>query len=269
MFESWGWRTLAAGLLMLAAVSLNCPGARAQDSFKPAASQPAALGPTSFVSPRWRPEGVTRVGAAGSTSTDDSSLDLDDAGAGAPQTGSTMTVLTPGGKMRRAFKKAFLSPGGYLRTGISAAITQATEEDQPHKTTEDKFADGLSRFAIKTGTRYTRTVLGSGIFPVLFRQDPRYDRSEKKGFGARVLHAVSRVFVTRGDNGSLQPNYSRWAGSLSASALSNLWERSTPGRDRIGVDATFKRFGASFINDAWQLVIFNEFGPDIFRIFRR
>lgn len=249
-------RTLAAWLAASAAVLLCSHAALSQES---AAAAPTQTLKTSFA----------RLS--------DSFADADSA---PPQQSQSLTQtpsrpatpyvpLTPGGKMRRAFRKAFLSPEGYLRTGISAAITQAGERDQPHKSAGDEFADGLSRFAIKTGTRYTRTVLGSGVFPVLFRQDPRYDRSEKKNVGRRALHAVSRVFVTRGDDGRLQPNYSRWAGSLSSSALSNLWERSTPGRDRVGVDATFRRFGSSLIGDAWQLVLFSEFGPDIFRVFRR
>ena len=186
-----------------------------------------------------------------------------------PAAQQTYTPLTSGQKMRRAFKKAFISPEGYARTAISATITEWGEDDLPHKDTEDRVADGLSRFAIKFGTRATRTVFGSGIYPVLFKQDPRYERSEKKNIGARALHAVSRVFVTRGDNGKLQPNYSRWAGSLTSSALSNIWEQSTPGHDRIGVDATFRRFGTNFISDAWQTVVFSEFLPDIIRIFKR
>ena len=180
----------------------------------------------------------------------------------------TPVPLTSGEKMERAFRRAFLSPFGYARTALSAAITQAGEEDLPHKTTGDKVADGLSRFAIKFSSRATRTMLGSGVFPALFRQDPRYHPSGKKGFAARAFYAASRVVVTRGDDGSQQPNYSRIAGSLSASALSNLWERSTPGRDRVGADATFRRFRNSFVDDALINVI-REFWPDIRKILGR
>ncbi|HEX7174055.1 MAG TPA: hypothetical protein VF240_02055 [Pyrinomonadaceae bacterium] len=181
----------------------------------------------------------------------------------------TYTPLTPDGKMKRAFRRAFLSPEGYIRSAVAATLTEWGEDDLPHKTTEDRLADGLSRFAIKFSTRATRTLLGSGVYPVIFKQDPRYERSRSKNVGRRALHAASRVFVTRGDNGRLQPNYSRWAGSLSASALSNLWEQSTPGHDRIGADATFRRFGTSFITDAWQTAVFGEFLPDLIKIFKR
>ena len=171
--------------------------------------------------------------------------------------------------MKRALRSSFLNPGAYITTGIGAAITQASEEDQPQKSTGDRFADGLSRFAISFGTRTTRTLLGSGVYPSLFKQDPRYRPSDKKKFGARTAHAISRVFVTDGDNGKSQPNYSRLAGNLSAAALANIWERDTPGRDRTGTRPTLRRFGISVGVDAINFIIFQEFWPDIKRVFGR
>ncbi len=184
---------------------------------------------------------------------------------GAPQTSPTpYTPLTAEQKMRRAFKSAFLSPAGYGITLVSAIITEAGEDDLPHKDTDDRVADALSRFAIRFGRRATYNLLGNGVYAVAFKQDTRYERAPAgTGTGGRIAHAVSRVFVTRGDNGKLQPNYSRFAGQLSASALSNLWEQSTPGHDRIGTDATFKRFGKSFATGAIFNVL-NEFLGGIF-----
>ncbi|HEV2762064.1 MAG TPA: hypothetical protein VGV38_03635 [Pyrinomonadaceae bacterium] len=165
------------------------------------------------------------------------------------------TPLTSEQKMKRAFKSAFLSPAGYAWTAFNAAITEAGEDDLPHKDTEDRIADWGSRFAIQFGRRATRSLLGSGVYPVIFKQEPRYIKSNKKGFGARAVYAVSRVFVTRGDNGNSQFNISRVAGNISASALSNLWEQNTPGHDRIGTGPTFRRVATMFISDA----IFNVF----------
>jgi hypothetical protein len=179
---------------------------------------------------------------------------------------ATLTPLTSSQKMKRAFKSAFLSPRAFLLPGVSAIITEAGEDDLPHKDTDDRVADGLSRFAIKFGRRSTNVLLSNGVYASLFKQDPRYYRSESKSIAARAAYAASRVFVTRGDNGKYQPNYSRFAGQLSASALSNLWEQSTPGHDRIGTDATFRRFGSSFASGAILNVI-TEFLPDIKKIF--
>jgi hypothetical protein len=188
-----------------------------------------------------------------------------------PQGGSAAPVYTPlssGQKMRRAFKSAFLSPRPYAFAAFNAALTQRGEDGLPEKDFEDEFGDWASRFARNMANRTTKTLLASGVYPVIFKQDPRYERAPKKGFLRRTGHAVSRVFVTRGDNGNLQPNYSRFAGSLTASALQNLWERSTPGHDRIGTDATFRRFARSFPNDMLSNVV-REFLPDIIGIFRK
>jgi hypothetical protein len=178
---------------------------------------------------------------------------------GQQTTAATYTPLTSEQKMRRAAKAAFFTVETYALPLVSAIITEAGEDDLPHKDTDDRVADGLSRFAIHFGRRSTAVLLSNGVYASVFKQDPRYERADpSKGFGARALHAASRVFITRGDNGRHQPNYSRFAGQLSASALSNLWERSTPGHDRIGADATFRRFGSSFIT-GMALNIVREF----------
>jgi hypothetical protein len=177
--------------------------------------------------------------------------------------------LTGGEKIKRAFRGAFLSPAPYAASILSAGITQMGEDRLPHKDGGDEVADWGSRAARSFATRTTSRIFTSGFYAAAFKQDPRYERSQSKSVGRRVLHAVSRVFVTRGDNGKLQPFYSRFAGSMTASALANIWEHSTPGHDRVGADATFKRFGRSFSSGALSNIIFRELGPDIIGIFRR
>lgn len=180
-----------------------------------------------------------------------------------------LTPLTGGEKMNRAFKSAFLNPAPYLTTGVSAAITEATEDDLPHKDTEDRVADFGSRWAIRFTTRTTQTLLGSGVFPILFKQDPRYYPSGKKNVFKRALYAASRVFVIKDDDGNLEPNYSRWAGAFASSGIANIYEQSTPGRDRIGADATLRRFGSSFTSGMINNIVFREFLPDLVRIIKR
>jgi hypothetical protein len=217
--------------------------------------------PAIFVAPRERTNGATRPFAFDARAVSSARFFDNHALSGGqqPDPAATYTPLTSDQKMRRAFKGAFLTPEAYAVPFLSAVITQLGEDDLPHKDTEDRVADGLSRFAIHFGRRSTAVLLSNGVYASVFKQDPRYERADKsKGFAARAAHAASRVFVTRGDNGKHQPNYSRFAGQLSASALSNLWERSTPGHDRIGVDATFRRFGTSFITGA-VLNIVREF----------
>lgn len=177
--------------------------------------------------------------------------------------------LSAGEKMKYGFRSAFLSPQGYLNTAFSAALTHFREEEQPHKDSGDRAADFASRFARNFSTRATRRIFGAGVYPVLFRQDPRYEPSPRKGFGRRALHAASRTFVTRDDDGNHEPNYSNLAGVMTGSALANIWEQSTPGHDRVGADATMVRFGRALAFDVLSNVVFREFWPDITGIFKK
>jgi hypothetical protein len=167
-----------------------------------------------------------------------------------PQSQSRPAPLTGEQKVKRAFRGAFLSPTPYATAAFNAGITQLGEDYPPHKETDDKLADWGSRTARVFATGTTYRLFGNGFYPALFKQDPRYERSKSKKFGRRLGHAVSRVFVTRDDDWNLEPNYSRFAGAATSSALANVWERSTPGHDRIGVGPTFKRFGNTFISGA-------------------
>jgi hypothetical protein len=181
-----------------------------------------------------------------------------------PDSRSQPAPLMAGQKVKRAFRGAFFSPVPYAVAAFNAGITQLGEEDQPQKRTDDKLADWGSRTARVFATGTTYRLFGNGIYPALFKQDPRYERSKSKKFGSRLGHAVGRLFVTRDDDWNLEPNYSRFAGAATSSALANVWERSTPGRDRIGADATLKRFGITFVSGAIGN-IFREFASDIFR----
>jgi hypothetical protein len=171
-------------------------------------------------------------------------------------------------KIKRSFRAAFLGPTPYAVSIISGGITQMSEDRLPHKDTGDEVADWGSRAARSFATRTATTLFASGFYAAAFKQDPRYEPSQHKNAGRRTLHAIGRVFVTRGDNGNLQPNYSRFAGALTASALANVWEHSTPGHDRVGADATLRRFTRSFAAGAISNILFREFGPDIIGIFR-
>lgn len=179
------------------------------------------------------------------------------------------TPLTAGQKIKRSFHSAFLTPTPYLTNAFAAAITQWREHRPPNKTGGDELADWGSRTARDFATGSVSTLFAQGFYPALFHQEPRYERSQQKGFGRRTAHAASRVFVTRGDGGSLQPNYSLLAGEMTASALANVWERNTPGFTRVGTGATFRLFGSLLASDMLTNVVFKEFWPDIKKIFHR
>ena len=186
--------------------------------------------------------------------------------------------MTAGEKLRFGMRRAFLNPGSYVGSAIGAYFTERREVKAPGKTSSDIFADGMSRFARGFATNTTAELLGSGLYPVFFKQDPRYQKSKKHGFVARSLYAASRSVVAFGDDGSQQVNYSRLLGNLSSAALANIYERNTVlGRDRfgspvrferrVGVGTTFESFGISTAVDAATNIVFEEF--DVFGKLRK
>jgi hypothetical protein len=182
----------------------------------------------------------------------------------------TFVPLTSSQKLAYGARRAFLDPFAYLGPAVNAFFVERQDVKAPGKTFEDKFADGLTHYARTFATSSTTTMLSSGIYPVLFKQDPRYHFSGKHGFMSRALYAASRTVVTRGDNGELQPNYSRFAGTITSVALANVYERdlvkarnlrgqAVEFRRRVGIEPTFKNLGISMAANAAGNIVFHEF----------
>ena len=254
-----GRHCLTSALLALALSMFASQSARAQ-SYSDAATPPAPATSVATESPK--------DSGARDNSTAQQTQQPTQSGGASQQNANRPAPLTANEKIGRAFRGAFLSPVPYAVSAFSAGITQLGEDRLPHKDNADEVADWGSRTARVFATRTTSTIFMRGVYPALFKQDPRYEPSRSKKFGPRVAHALGRVFVTRDDDGNLEPNYSRFAGAMTASALANVWERSTPGHDRIGADATLVRFGRSFVSAAIGNIVLREFGPDIIGIFR-
>lgn len=102
--------------------------------------------------------------------------------------------------------------------------------------------------------------LGDYLFPVVMHQDPRYFRLGEGGFGKRVWHAISHVFVTYNDSGHTVFYTSALSGTFIAAGISNLYY---PSQD-VGFGQTMSRAALDLGNTA----LFNlaaEFWPDIHR----
>lgn len=180
-------------------------------------------------------------------------------------------VLTTNQKLKYGLRQAFYSPGAYIGPAFGTLIRRSRELGVESKTGGDEFADYLSDYARTFGTASATELFGAGIYPVLFKQNPKYTTLKERSQGrasrrARFLYAVSRVVVTDGDDGGAQPNYSRLAGNFTGAALANIWERNTPReRDaagaiteinrRRGTGATFRRFGFTLGFDALGFVL--------------
>jgi hypothetical protein len=124
---------------------------------------------------------------------------------------------------KQKFNLAFHSisdPIEFLGTGIIAGAEQANG-------TFSGYGQGAAGYAKRYGAAYADDVIGrmigSAILPSLLHQDPRYFYKGSGSVRSRAYYAVTRALITRGDNGQLQPNYSRLLGSFAAGGLANLY----------------------------------------------
>lgn len=97
------------------------------------------------------------------------------------------------------------------------------------------------RFGAAFGDALTSRIIGSAILPSVLHQDPRYFYQGSGSIASRSTHAVASTFITRGDNGKTQINFSHLMGSLAAGAIANAYH---PASSR-GLGLTFETFGIS------------------------
>ena len=95
------------------------------------------------------------------------------------------------------------------------------------------------RFGAAYGDALTARIIGSAILPSVLHQDPRYFYQGSGSISSRSIHAVGSTFITRGDNGKPQINFSHLMGSLAAGAIANAYH---PASSR-GLGLTFETFG--------------------------
>ncbi|HVG22507.1 MAG TPA: hypothetical protein VNI02_25935 [Blastocatellia bacterium] len=157
---------------------------------------------------------------------------------GAP---AVSTAPMTAGEKFSYWAKRFKSPGSYGAAIASGLWNELLDNDEGKEDTlGNYFADAATRAARSYAFGTTAGFFEKFAYATIFRQDPRYHRSDKRGAGAKIGYAVSRVFITQGDRcGCDQFNISFLAGGLTAAGISNVWER----EERQTVGKTFQRWG--------------------------
>ena len=124
--------------------------------------------------------------------------------------------LTPKLKFQIAIK-SLTDPVTIAGFGLNAAIYQAA--DYP------SYRQGAAGYGQRLGATfaggYTKVLLGDAVFASLLHQDPRYFY---QGTGT-----TKSPFITRGDDGSREINYSNILGDLASGAIANAYY---PSQDR-------------------------------------
>ena len=132
---------------------------------------------------------------------------------------SEKTALTPHGKFTIAWDDS-TDRAIFLQTAVLSGIGQWNNSNP-------SFGQGVAGYAKRFGTTYadfaSENMLTEGVFPALLHQDPRYFRRGQGSAKSRLGYAMSRLFITRGDSGRSQFNYSEVVGAASSVAISNAY----------------------------------------------
>lgn len=132
------------------------------------------------------------------------------------------------------------------------------------------------RFATAAADGTIENFTTGAVLPSLLHQDPRFYQSSEGGYGRRSWYAVSRIFVTRGDSGRTQFNYSEIVGSALSASISTFSYHprstyiSTPTNPHqfVPSDRTLANaanvWGSQLGYDTITIVV-KEFWPDIHR----
>jgi len=176
------------------------------------------------------------------------------------EAGQTICPLSPRGKFH-LFVRNTVEPVNFMANAFDAGIQQAQDVDP----TFGQGAAGYGkRYAAGMADRASSDFFHTFLFPVIFRQDPRYYRLGEGNSGQRRFgHALTHVFVARNDSGGSMFNYSEWLGTASAKALSNTYH---PGNTR-GFGSAAERVVTSVGSDVGFDVL-REFWPEVVRKFK-
>lgn len=104
--------------------------------------------------------------------------------------------------------------------GVIALIGQARDSDPSYGQGFDGYAKRYGTFFADTGIG---TLMTTSVLPTLLRQDPRYFQLGRGSWWHRTMYSLSRIFVTRADNGKLQFNYSEIVGNGVAAGISDTY----------------------------------------------
>jgi hypothetical protein len=127
--------------------------------------------------------------------------------------------MNPKQKFELAWKLV-IDPSSFVIAGIIAGGQQASNSFPGYGQGAAGYA---RRFGAAYGDFFIGTYVSSAILPSILKQDPRYFYKGTGTIKARILYAISRSVITKGDNGHWQPDYSGILGSLAGGAISNLY----------------------------------------------
>ncbi len=171
----------------------------------------------------------------------------------------TYAPLTSAQKFSIARQDAF-DRGTIILAAAFAGQAQLTRSDP-------SFGNGAQAYGRYFITSYADYAIGDfmteGIFPTMFRQDPRYFRKGDGGSMGRIGYSIAQLFYTRTDSGGHAFNISEVGGNATAVAISQAYYP-----DNRNASDAISKLGTQIGVDMASNIL-KEFSPDIYRLFSR
>ena len=170
--------------------------------------------------------------------------------------GPQVRALTPLQKARLATRN-LLDPFNLLTILGEAAISVAAN---PHSA----YGPGMPGYGRYVGVSFTQDMVGEffGTFliPSIAHQDPHYHRMPNANIPRRVVHAITQIVWTQGDDGNGMLNYADLVGFAADDAIGNLYVRG----QETNLRASTERYGIALATAPIDNFI-TEFLPDVAR----
>jgi hypothetical protein len=170
----------------------------------------------------------------------------DDVGNAAP--------LTPREKFEIFTRRTF-SPFTFVSAAFDAGMSQAAGDNRGFGGGAEGYGE---RFGATLADSESAVFFSKFLLPVMLRQDPRYFRMREGSVKRRAFYAMSRIVITRNDDGSSGFNTSHVLGRFISKAIANSYY---PQRDR-GFGNILVNTGNGLLSDV-ETNLFREFWPDL------
>ena len=170
------------------------------------------------------------------------------------ENGPQVKPMTPKEKAWLATKN-LIDPFNLITILGTAGISVAADS-------HSAYGPGMPGFGRYVGVTFTEDMTGeffnTFLIPSIMHQDPHYHRMPQAKYTRRVLHAITQVAWTQGDNGKGMLNYGNLVGFAIDDEIGNLY---VPGRETNGA-ATAQRYAIGLATAPIDNFI-SEFLPDV------
>ncbi len=159
-----------------------------------------------------------------------------------PNLATSIGPLSPEQKFKLAVNNS-VALSSWLAAGLSAGINQAYDRPGGWEEGDEGY---WKRYGAAMARRASSQMFGTFLLASALHQDPRFFVRNDLNFGGSIKYSIRRVFITRGDSGDRQFNWSGLLGMLGSEGLANAYY---PDSARTA-ENTFSRFGYDMLGNA-------------------